>query len=345
MRWTKNRRHWTLASAVALALPLLVSDPSATATETATAGHPLEIVDLGALPDGLSSFAVAINDRGSVVGMADADNLGTAHAFLWRNGRMADLGSLAGPLGNSSANDVNNKDEVVGSSTPSDQSQGSHAFLWRHGRMIDLGTLGGTLTVATDINDRSEVVGYSLSPGEWTHAFLWRNGRMTDLGSIDGAPFATAEAINNRGQIVGYAGGPATWQHGVPTRLPFAPGAVFGTATDNNKHGDVVGFSGYEGGTSINRAVIWQRGVPTDLGLDGGISQAQAVNNHRQVIGTREFNVTGEVNAYLWDQGRVTNLVSLTGHGGQAFDINDRIEIVGNSPTGGEYVTHAVLWH
>jgi probable HAF family extracellular repeat protein len=339
-----------LASAVALVVPLLVSSSTDAATETAATeaaagGRPRQIVDLGTLPGGVSSFALALNDRGWVVGMAEADNAGTTHAFLWRNGRMADLGSLAGPGGSSYANDINNKGEVVGASTaPGLGTQGSHAFLWRHGRMIDLGTLGGTLTIATDINDRSEVVGYSLVPGEWTHAFLWRHGRMTDLGTIGDERFTTAEAINDHGQIVGSAGGPAAWRRGVPTRLPLIPDAVSGSALDNNDHGDVVGYSEMPGGTTINRAVIWRHGVPTDLGLDEGISQAVAVNDRRQVVGWREFNDTGEVSAFLWERGRATNLVSLTGHGGFANDINDRGEVVGSAPNGELYVTHAVLW-
>lgn len=67
-----------------------------------------------------------------------------------------------------------------------------------------MGTLGGEESIATDINDRGQVVGYSsIRPGEFTmHAFLWEDGEMQDLGTL-GGPNSRASAVNNRGQVVG----------------------------------------------------------------------------------------------------------------------------------------------
>jgi probable HAF family extracellular repeat protein len=82
------------------------------------------------------------------------------HAFLWRNGAMEDLGNLGGSSINE-AFSVNSKGEIVGRSKPSGTS--ARAFLWRDGAMQDLGTLIGGEATALDINDNSQIVGYSVA--------------------------------------------------------------------------------------------------------------------------------------------------------------------------------------
>jgi probable HAF family extracellular repeat protein len=52
--------------------------------------------DLGTLPGDFNSGALAINDRGEVVGVSN-DTSGGARAFLWQNGVMTDLNTLIPP--------------------------------------------------------------------------------------------------------------------------------------------------------------------------------------------------------------------------------------------------------
>jgi probable HAF family extracellular repeat protein len=84
-----------------------------------------------------------INEAGEVVGGAaipgPCQGGIAAHAFLWRNGAIRDLGTIAGnPI--SSAAFINSKTEIVGVSWPCDFSS-SNAFLWEKGSMVDLNTL------------------------------------------------------------------------------------------------------------------------------------------------------------------------------------------------------------
>jgi len=83
-------------------------------------------VDLGTL-GGRESQAVAVNDRGQMVGWSrTADD--KTHAFLWTESRgMIDLGTLGG--GRSQAKDVNDRGQVVGGSQTA--SGGYHAVLWQ----------------------------------------------------------------------------------------------------------------------------------------------------------------------------------------------------------------------
>src|SRR5215510_14995213 len=73
------------------------------------------ITDLGTL-GGATSTACGINDRGQVAGNS-AIASGELHAFLWDGGTMTDLGTLPGRAF-SGARFINNRGQVVGSSSP-----------------------------------------------------------------------------------------------------------------------------------------------------------------------------------------------------------------------------------
>jgi probable HAF family extracellular repeat protein len=131
------------------------------------------MTDLGTL-GGTRSSARAINERGQVVGTSGGGRAG--RAFLWERGAMTDLGTLGGGV---IAIAINNRGQVVGESQSSSPVSDRHAFLWEKGTMTDLGTLGGTLPLggtyssAVDINERGQVVGWSLTVTGELHAVLW----------------------------------------------------------------------------------------------------------------------------------------------------------------------------
>lgn len=166
------------------------------------------ITYLSSLSSNSDSRALGINDRAQVVGFSTT-SIGKQHAVLWQNSRIKDLGTL--PSGrNSQALGINKAGKVVGWS---DTSSGSkHAVLWQNRQINDLGTLDGNPTIATAINNRGTVVGYSSSLENYNievplHAFVWKNGKVTDLNSLlpanSGWQLTAAYGINDWGQIVG----------------------------------------------------------------------------------------------------------------------------------------------
>ena len=108
------------------------------------------MTDLGTLVgDKTVSSAFAINASGQVVGSSDTDEYGVTHAFLYSNGTMTDLGTLA-PFYecSSTAYGINASGQVVGESGTTGDT--THAFLYSSGTMTDLGTLiGGTYSSPT----------------------------------------------------------------------------------------------------------------------------------------------------------------------------------------------------
>jgi probable HAF family extracellular repeat protein len=139
-----------------------------------------EWINLGHLDESLPmSYPFAVNIHDQVVGWSDvrnADGQVTAHAFLWSGGVIKDLGVIpAGVDGYSTAFDINDEGQIVGSTTA--LTQPITAFLYKGGRMIDLNTLlapGSAvwqLISAVSINNKGDIVGYGRI-GFDTHALL-----------------------------------------------------------------------------------------------------------------------------------------------------------------------------
>jgi probable HAF family extracellular repeat protein len=169
-----------------------------------------KLIDVGTL-GGANSAAEGLNDAGQVVGVAETTSpdptsvygAPTFHAFLWRRGRMTDLGTIAGAP-DSAAFAINNRGQVVGASFVDSTKPDAVGFVWQDGGTTLLGNLGGHSTIPFQINDRGQVVGYATLPGDATrHAFLWQRGHMTDLGVLPGDVSSEAVDITNDGEILG----------------------------------------------------------------------------------------------------------------------------------------------
>jgi probable HAF family extracellular repeat protein len=292
-----------------------------------------EIKDLGTL-GGNHSLAIAINNRGQVVGFAqDATpdpfsllyflaggltNGTQTRGFLWQKGHMQDLGTLGGP--DTQAFGLNERGQAIGisyiNSTPNPATGVPTAdpFLWTEERgMIDLGTLGGVWGGAGSMNNQGQVLGTSSvaadpgaclnsmgSPTPTCHPFLWDDGKLIDLSTetIGGNP-VSANAINDAGEVVGQA--------------------IFSN--------------------QFLHAYRWRNGVATDLGTLPGdcFSEADAINARGQVVGQSlscDFFTSGKGSVFLWENGSMIDLNAFVPPGSgvqlaEGFAINDRGEIGG----------------
>jgi probable HAF family extracellular repeat protein len=154
------------------------------------------------------------NDLGQIVGSTgDCVTNPAAHAVLWNNGQVTNLGNLGGAK-NHQAVVINNLGQITGGSDlPGDLVQ--HAFLWQKGVMKDLGTLpGDSISFGNSINDLGQVVGYSCDATFNCRAVLWQNGSIIDLNTLIPSDSTLvlnyAATIDDFGIIAGYAVDPTT---------------------------------------------------------------------------------------------------------------------------------------
>ena len=163
------------------------------------------IQDLGSLIGDTDSVANAINDAGQVVGFYTAAD-GSQRPFLWsqETGMKTDFGTLPPDKTPQSANDINNNGQIVGFSFSSGYD--FSAFYWStETGSMDLGMrLGVPRSLAVNINDVGQVVGWISSA--WFRGFLWteENG-MIPLPTLPGGGQDNAFAVNNEGLIVGWS--------------------------------------------------------------------------------------------------------------------------------------------
>jgi probable HAF family extracellular repeat protein len=179
--------------------------------------RPRELVPL---PGDSTSAAVAINDRGQVVGISGA--CGTAvggvsarHAVLWdAQGQPHDLGNIGGTQWNT-PDAINDRGVVTGfanvAAAPTAGTLYPHAFIWTaQTGMRDLGTLpGDQISEGLGINDQDQIVGLSCQANFVNcRAFIWQDGRMLNLNTLVtgfSGTLANAGDINDRGVVTGQA--------------------------------------------------------------------------------------------------------------------------------------------
>ena len=335
-------------------MALLLAGSTATLAQAPPGGTPsYTVTNLGTLGGSFSSsYAMAINTLGQVVGFSFTTGEAAYHAVLFSNGTITDLGTLGGP--NSLAYGINSSGQIVGVSDTSSGTQ--HAFLYSNGSMQDLGTLsGGGLSAAFGVNDSGQIVGLASIGGSITpyHAFLYSNGSMRDLGAF--GTNSIGYSINNSGAIAGVSDNGSfldafLYINGSLIDLGATNGTV-GQAI--NSADDIVGYTDTQGSSSTAFFYNYSNGTFTNLGTIGGAyPNAVGINDSVAIVGhasnegsSQDFpDPTGDAtqHAFLYSNGTLYNLTNLltASVGWTIYDaraINNNGQIAGVGLFNGQY--------
>ncbi len=145
--------------------------------------------------------ANGINELGKIVGTEGRNMSEFWHPVSWHRGQ----GSILSGGEGYSPRVINNAGQIVGIRWFFHDF--AIAVTWLDGLLIHLPRLGGEGSEAGDIDERGQIVGYSLDPDYVSHAVIWRNLEVTDLNTLipkgSGWYLLDAGGINESGQIAG----------------------------------------------------------------------------------------------------------------------------------------------
>lgn len=286
----------------------------AAATHDAFAAKSWKLIDLGTL-GGSSSFGMAVNDAGAVVGCSEVapDRL---HAFIYRDGSIEDLGTASSSAaGNSCAFAVNDAGEATG------RAATGEVAIWSGGSFTNLGFQG----TGRGINDQGLVVG-EYRDGQGLRAFALANGKATDLGALGSGTDTFATAVNREGEIVGGSNGKAFLYAAGAMHDLGTLGGSSAVAKNINERGVIVGMASNAQGQPT--AFLYREAMTALAGP--GYASAVAVDERDEVLASAEG-----YDGFIVEGGKVTRLDSLPAvraagwHHMDAAGMNDRGWIVG----------------
>jgi len=237
----------------------------------------------------LFTLVTDLNEKGEVAGEAvqTSNGASASSAFLWRDGRLIDLGALSTSVRDSRAQGINDQSDVIGWSYA--DAGALPAFLWRADKMTAIG-----LDDAFAINNAGQVVGFitRTQGGEAISiAVAWQAGQLTELQGLEN-PWN----LNDAGDVVGFTLAAqrqqaSLWRAGVVTLLGLLPGALSSQAFDINSAGLIVGTSQFappSAPTTYDRAFLWQSGRMIELpriAANHSSSHAYGINDRGDVVG------------------------------------------------------------
>ena len=287
---------------------------------------PAPMEDIGLSSRGVISRGLGINNTGVVVGDSAFIATHTAaspvrHATLFGDGSRIDLGTLTKQT-YSRANSINGFNQVVGFSGPALDTSKSRAFFWSKSTgMIDLGTLGGAYAQAFAINDSGFITGNSqlrATDTQAIHAFLSPSPLgagaigMRDLGTL-GGPFSYGMAINAKNHVVGY------------TAINKVDSRVHAFWFDGTGMKDL-------GSLAPNSSKLEDQSVA--LGVNSsdmvvGYTYLPAINANTDPAVQPGTSPVRQV-AFVWSQGRMTDLNKLIGTAAETYHLNSAMAINDN---------------
>jgi probable HAF family extracellular repeat protein len=338
-------RILTFITIIAVLAALTISAALSAQDQRQQTPRSYSVVTLGTL-GGTASGGNSINAQGWVTGFSNQAGDQTQHAALWVRGSQFDLGTLGGPnsavewpvhnnhgrisgISETSAMDPLGEIWSCGFFFPNFTGHSCQGFVWEEGMMSALPTLGGNNSYGAGMNNRGQTVGWAET-------------------SLHDETCTPPQVLQFKGVLYG----PRRDQVQV---LPPLPGDPDSAATAINDNAQAVGISGLcsnaVGGLSAQHAVLWENGVPTDIGNLGGRSwnTPTAINNRGQVVGFSDLPddeaAHPNFHAFLWTkEAGIQDLGTLPGDvRSEALGINDRGQVVGLS-IDANHNLRAFLW-
>ncbi|QNA90341.1 HAF repeat-containing protein [Massilia sp. Dwa41.01b] len=253
------------------------------------------------MPDSTSNRAVAINDKGVVLGNWTAAS-GENRGFTFYRGTRRDIPPVPARAG--VFVDINNAGYILTLAgpppgAPTDISP--FAFLRApNGSFRPIGILPyeNAINQAEALNNRNQVTGESgtfFRPELPFNAYVWTNGVIRELPDLGYTPNYGLD-INDRGQVSGYVAiaefrqqRAALWSHGRLTLVDTRPDSAmpFSTGEALNNYGQVVGSANGGIGAFIYRGRRMESlQAKIDPTSGWGISFPRAINDAGQIAAT-----------------------------------------------------------
>jgi probable HAF family extracellular repeat protein len=296
------------------------------------------IRDLGTLPGGGGSFAMAINNHGEIVGAARS-SAGVQRAVVFEPGPIFEIPTAFG-FGGSVASDINDNGLVVGQSPTGG---------FRHPLGGGVTSLGAS-TGAYAVNAFGDVGGYDSTPGSLNRALIWWGGSSSRffIGILGSGNSSTTRDLADGKAAAGSSryekGNPYhhafLWSEGMMIDLGTLGGESSGADSLVVLHWPdpdhiathVVGSAELASGEV--HAFHWTAGSMADLGTLPGDSYSRALSINRSKIAVG-FSQDSSMNmrAVMWDSTIVDLNTLLPPDSGWvltiANGINDLGQIVG----------------
>ncbi len=258
---------------------------------------------------GLGVYPFAINDSGQATGYLQT-YMGDNHTFLYSGGRVQDIGTMGtGFLGESVGVRINNNGQIIGTYGGSggyfDGSKSTSG-----GYLYNSATGAGTKISGarpSGLNDAGQVAGYYPVSGYY-HNFTYINGQFTDIGAWGQTGVTNPPVLNNSGQIAG------------------STGKAF--------------ISGLDGKKGINLGFLGQNYYST---VANGINDAGQVVGYSATDTIRTGDTVHLNHAFLYTNGKMTDLNVFGGAESSATDINNKGQIIGTY-LAGDGTSHAFLY-
>ena len=236
-------------------------------------------------------------------------------------------------------------DRLLGDTSASDNSVGHGGGEQQRRRHHDELTFtqidvpDATLTVASGINDRGQIVGLLVDTGNVVHGFLLDKGVSSRIDP-PGATFTQPLAINDQGQIVGIfedAGGHHPWLS-LGTMAPLPQSISRAPRTLNSPTSTIAArsWAHFQNTEGIFHGFLLEQGVFTRIEFPGAIgTEPTGINDRGQVTGLF-LDAGAVIHRFLLDKGAFTQIeipgetTMPFGDPREAVRINNRGQIVTN---------------